>query len=205
MSCDEHFSLQARAVFKGCSGPFSAAAHSIRASSGAAGASMPSEKKSDASPPPAPPPPSPPSPLSPPDALPAPPFPLVAATLQDRASFDASVLDDGGEFTLRASLTVYASQSSLPGLAPQWTDASVRAARTLQPRGPRRRTHSWTPAPPELTASSALPLGLAVALREGSRARRRRGALMDARKNIARFGSVRFGSFVGGTTRLHVP
>ena len=112
---------------------FSTAAPSTRASSGAAGASMPSKKKSDAPLPPAPPPPSPPSPLSPP----------VAATLQDPASFDASVLDDGGEFTLRASLTVYASQSSLPGLAPQWTDASVRTARSLQPRGPRRRTHSW--------------------------------------------------------------
>ena len=109
---------------------------------------MPSEKKSDAPLPPATPPPSPPSPLSPPDALPAPPFPLVAATLQDPASFDASVLDDGGEFTLRASLTVYASQSSLPGLAPQWTDASVRAARSLQPRGQRRTTHSWTSSPP---------------------------------------------------------
>jgi hypothetical protein len=65
------------------------------------------------------------------------------------------VLDDGGDFTLRASLTVYSSGAELGGLAPQWTDASVRATFTppLQPHEPPlapRTTHPPTtpPRPP---------------------------------------------------------
>jgi hypothetical protein len=62
------------------------------------------------------------------------------------------VLDDGGDFTLRASLTVYSSGAELGGLAPQWTDASVRDAFTppLQPHEPPfapRTTHPTTTPP----------------------------------------------------------
>ena len=65
------------------------------------------------------------------------------------------MLDDGGDFTLRASLTVYSSGAELGGLAPQWTDASVRATfpPPLQPHEPPlapRTTHPPTtpPRPP---------------------------------------------------------
>jgi hypothetical protein len=139
---------------------------------------MPSAKKEPAPPSPAPLPPSSPPPASPPPGAPrAPPLPVAPPQPQTDLTdaFDAGVLDDGGDFTLRASLTVYSSGAELGGLAPQWTDASVRATFTppLQPHEPPPRpAHHSPPDHPALNPPT-------VALRQGSRAPRRAGRTHD--------------------------
>ena len=57
---------------------------------------------------------------SPPAPPPPSPFPPPSSILP---SFDASALDDGGAFALRASLTVYGSGADVGGLAQSWSDA----------------------------------------------------------------------------------
>ena len=141
---------------------------------------MPSAKKEPAPPPPAPLPPSSPPPASPPPGAPrAPPLPVAPPQPQTDLTdaFDAGVLDDGGDFTLRASLTVYSSGAELGGLAPQWTDASVRATftpRHLQPHEP-----PLAPLQPHSPHDHPALNPPTVALRQGSRAPRRAGRTHD--------------------------
>ena len=77
---------------------------------------------------------------SPPAPPPPSPFPPPSSILP---SFDASALDDGGAFALRASLTVYGSGADVGGLAPSWSDASWRCVTDFARAGADGFVSAW--------------------------------------------------------------